>query len=64
VAAAPPAAAAAPSSPQSNASFGDGGGGGNTTIIFNAPTVTAGTRAELGREVAGLLEEGRRRLAG
>lgn len=56
-------AAAAPASPESNTGTGGDTGGGTTIVNYNAPVVTAGTRAELGREISGMVDEGRRRLA-
>lgn len=36
---------------------GEGGGRGDTVINFNSPVVTAGTRAELGRDLCSLVAE-------
>lgn len=49
-----------PSSPESGR--GDGGkGGGDIVINWNSPVVTAGTRAELGRDMAGMIRAGTQR---
>lgn len=60
VAVAPPAASAQPANPQQNAT--PGGGGGDTIVNLNGAVVTAGTRAELGRELGTLIEAGGRRF--
>jgi hypothetical protein len=49
-----------PASPESGR--GDGGGGGGDIVInWNSPVVTAGTRAELGRDMAGMIRAGTQR---
>ena len=49
-----------PASPESGR--GDGGGGGGDIVInWNSPVVTAGTRAELGRDMAGIIRAGTQR---
>ena len=49
-----------PASPESGR--GDGGkGGGDIVINWNSPVVTAGTRAELGRDMAGMIRAGTQR---
>lgn len=49
-----------PASPESGR--GDGGkGGGDIVINYNSPVVTAGTRAELGRDMAGMIRAGTQR---
>lgn len=49
-----------PASPESGR--GDGGkGGGDIVINWNSPVVTASTRAELGRDMAGMIRSGTQR---
>jgi hypothetical protein len=49
-----------PASPESGR--GDGSkGGGDIVINYNSPVVTAGTRAELGRDMAGMIRAGTQR---
>lgn len=47
----------APARPEAAQNDGGGGGGGDVIINWNSPVVTAGTRAELGREVSTLVGE-------
>lgn len=47
-----------------SANRGDSQGAGTMVINFNSPVVTAGTRQQLGREIGGIVEEGRRRYGG
>ena len=49
-----------PASPESGRA-GDGKGGGDIVINWNSPVVTAGTRAELGRDMAGMIRAGTQR---
>jgi hypothetical protein len=49
-----------PASPESGRA-GDGKGGGDVVINWNSPVVTAGTRAELGRDMAGMIRAGTQR---
>jgi hypothetical protein len=49
-----------PASPESGRA-GDGKGGGDVVINYNSPVVTAGTRAELGRDMAGMIRAGTQR---
>ena len=60
VAVAPPAAAT-PASPQQQAGGGNANAG-PTVINIDGPIVTAGTRAQLGRELGRLVDEGGRRF--
>ena len=49
-----------PASPESGRD-GAGKGGGDVVINWNSPVVTAGTRAELGRDMAGMIRAGTQR---
>jgi hypothetical protein len=49
-----------PASPESGRA-GEGRGGGDVVINYNSPVVTAGTRAELGRDMAGMIRAGTQR---
>ena len=49
-----------PASPESGRA-GEGKGGGDIVINWNSPVVTAGTRAELGRDMAGMIRAGTQR---
>ena len=49
-----------PASPESGRA-GEGRGGGDVVIYYNSPVVTAGTRAELGRDMAGMIRAGTQR---
>ena len=56
-----PAAASAPASPQQGG--GDSGGGGSSyTFNINGPVLSAGSRANLGREISSITDEGSRRF--
>ena len=59
IAVAPPAEAQ-PAAPQ--AGGGAGGGGQTYTFNINGPLLTSGSRANLGRELGGLIGEGERRF--
>lgn len=50
-----------PASPEAGAA-GDGGRGGDVVINWNSPVVTAGTRAELGRDMASMIRAGSQRF--
>ncbi len=57
-----PAAESAPAN-LNGGSAGDGGGGGSSyTFNINGPVLSAGSRANLGRELSGLTDEGARRF--
>lgn len=47
----------APARPEAGQQATGGGGGGDVVVNWNSPVVTAGTRAELGREIAGMVGE-------
>lgn len=46
-----------PARPEAGNTIVEGGGGGNVVINWNSPVVTAGTRAELGREILTMTSE-------
>lgn len=50
-----------PASPEAGAA-GEGGRGGDVVINWNSPVVTAGTRAELGRDMASMIRAGSQRF--
>ena len=56
-----PSAAEAPASPQASAGT-QGGGGGNYTFNINGPVLSAGSKANLGRELGRLMGDGERRF--
>ena len=47
----------APARPEASSRAADGGRGGDVVINWNSPVVTAGTKAELGREIGVMLGE-------
>lgn len=62
IAVSPPSGINQPASPQANAAVA--AGPQNVTINWNSPVITAGTRAELGREIGNLIAVGDRRFGG
>jgi hypothetical protein len=50
-----------PAGPEAGAA-GEGRGGGDVVINWNSPVVTAGTRAELGRDMASMIRAGSQRF--
>jgi hypothetical protein len=48
---------APPAKPETSANADVGGRGGDVVINWNAPVVTASTRAELGRDISGMISE-------